>query len=182
MRKFIILALMCLSLASCGSGNFHLMPLKRYVIPQNGMFPNLPAQSSLWVVQTPYISPAKIERGEVIVYQAAKGDEIYNLIWRVIGLPGDRVSISGTTVKINGVVLPHEQSEETDEKVVFTEKSEKSSYLVAYEKNPDPQRRPDVDIEVPEGEFFVLGDNRDNAWDSRFTGTVPFEKVVARTW
>ena len=101
-----------------------------------------------------------IHRGDVIVFARPDEEpgEIRDLIKRVIALPGETVEASGNSIYINGQRL-HEP------------------YL-------------DVGIEtddfgptvVPEGEVFVMGDNRGDSFDSRWFGTVDEERVIGRAF
>lgn len=99
------------------------------------------------------------ERGEVIVFQAPTEDKAY--VKRVIGLPGERVLISGGAVTINGRRL--------DE-----------PYLAG--ATPCEAAIDTCDLIVPPGTVFVLGDNRDNSSDSRAWGPLDLDRVVGRAW
>jgi len=96
------------------------------------------------------------ERGEIIVFRYP-ADPSHHFIKRVIGLPGDHVEIRGGKVYINGVAL-----EET------------------YTSSPTFGRF--TSGVVPEGHYFVLGDNRNNSQDSRspLVGYVPRNLIVGR--
>ena len=91
------------------------------------------------------------KRGEVVIFLYPK-DTSLKYVKRVIGLPGDVVQVQGSVVRVNGVAL--------DE-----------PYVLAENRKGLPIGN--GEFKVPAGEFFVLGDNRDNSHDSRFWGTVP---------
>ncbi|MSP78518.1 MAG: signal peptidase I [Dehalococcoidia bacterium] len=95
------------------------------------------------------------KRGDVFVFHAP-GGQARDYLKRVIGLPGDLVSIEQGTVYVNGTPL--------DE-----------SY-----KHPDARTFPQV--VVPLGQLFVLGDNRPGSNDSRFWGTISTEAIIGRVW
>jgi signal peptidase I len=91
--------------------------------------------------------------GDVIVFHFPRNTE-EEYIKRVIGLPGDEVTISGGKVTVNGQTL--------DEPYIYAPP--------AYERS----------LLVPEDSLFVLGDNRNNSSDSHQWGTVPLGYVVGK--
>jgi len=92
-------------------------------------------------------------RGDIIVFPLP-ADQKQNLIKRVIGLPGETVSVHDGVVKINGVAL-----------------------VETYIAQP-PQYNGDWTI--PEGQLFVLGDNRNNSKDSHQWDFLPIENVMGK--
>ncbi len=180
MKKWLLLVAVLLALTACSSNEFNIVPIKRYIIPQNGMHPTLPAKATFWVKRRPFFDISDIKRGDIVVFLQEKNGQLYNFIWRVIGLPGDQVEIRGTDVLINEKLLLHERKEETSDQVVFKELNGDAKYLVAYDKVPKSASRVDMLVTVPEGTFFLLGDNRDNAYDSRFTGVVAFKYITGK--
>tara|TARA_R110002110_G_scaffold404606_1_gene623072 strand:- start:80644 stop:81441 length:798 start_codon:yes stop_codon:yes gene_type:complete len=125
------------------------------------------------------------QRGDVLVFRYPVDTNV-NFIKRVVALPGDKVKYSNKTLYINDKVMPkHFQEQVSDfndfgslqNLKLFKEKLngvEHTMYI-------DPQR-PDktVEIEVPEGHYFVMGDNRDNSDDSRAWGFVPDELIIGK--
>ena len=91
------------------------------------------------------------KRGEVVVFLFPK-DTSLKYVQRVIGLPGDTIQVQGADVRVNGTTL-------------------EEPYVKA--ENRRGLSIGNGEFKVPAGEFFVLGDNRDNSNDSRFWGTVP---------
>jgi signal peptidase I len=174
----ILLLVIIASITSCNSENFYIIPFKRYIIPQNGMYPTLPSKTTLWVKRKPLFNVENVRRGDIIVFYQKENDKKYDFIWRVIGVPGDKIMIKGTSVYVNDKILVHDKKKETNDQIIFLEKGLNIDYLVAYDKQPDPASRFDIEIVVPDKHFFVLGDNRDNAMDSRFKGFVPFSNVI----
>jgi signal peptidase I len=92
-------------------------------------------------------------RGDVVVFHFPRDPE-QEYIKRVIGLPGDQVSIRQEKVYLNGELL-------------------NEPYIAA-------APRYELEFQVPEGELFVLGDNRNNSSDSHDWGTVPLDFVVGK--
>lgn len=96
------------------------------------------------------------ERGEVIVFRYP-GDLSSFYIKRIIGLPGDRVVLKDNTVSVY----------ENGEKRVLNE-----NYLLGHPTSGS------FDITVPQGEYFVMGDNRNFSFDSRSWGPLPKGDIV----
>jgi signal peptidase I len=176
----VLLIVSLLVMASC-TKEFHVFPIKKYIIPQNGMYPSLPANSTFWAKRKPYLDIDDIKRGDIIVFYQIIDQKTYDFVWRVIGVPGDVIQVSDMTVSINGSPLSHKKTEETAEQIIFKEKNGDVEYRVAYNKEPpSTSARNIVRLTIPQNEFFVLGDNRDNASDSRFRGTVAYKRVIGK--
>jgi signal peptidase I len=95
-------------------------------------------------------------RGDVVVFRFPNQPS-RDFIKRIIGEPGDTVEVRDGLVFVNGGAL--------DEKYIL----EKPTYSFG----------PEV---VPDGQYFVLGDNRNNSYDSRSWGFVPESNIVGRAW
>jgi signal peptidase I len=156
-----------------------LFVLDIYTIPQNGMYPGLPRGSHVFGFKRAYRGPADVRRGDIVVFARTAGTKSYSFVWRVIGVPGDRVEVGpGSTVKINGVSLWHEQIRADGSLTIYRETSGDAKYEVAYQTAPATLQK--TLLAVATDEFFVLGDNRDDARDSRLDGPVPFTSIIAR--
>lgn len=101
-------------------------------------------------------------------------DRTQYYIKRVIGLPGDRVSIASRNVMVNGRSLSRSETDAGDF-VIVTEQSKQHSWRVQWKKTGASR---DFDVTVPPGQIFLLGDNRDLSTDSRQFGTVPLSDLV----
>jgi signal peptidase I len=142
--------------------------VQAFKIPTGSMEPNLLIGDHLLVNKFVYgihdgylgkILPYKeLKRGDVIVFKYPNNPDL-SYVKRLIGLPGDRVEMVGRTVSINGKPL--------EEK--YTQYIEQSSNYERY--GP---------YEVPQGQYFAMGDNRDNSQDSRFWGTVPRDHIIGK--
>ncbi len=101
---------------------------------------------------------ADLRHGDIVVFEPAElYDEGDDVVKRVIGLPGDVVLVAGDRVWVNG------QAEPTDRPL-------RISYTAPT----------GVEVRVPPGELFLLGDNRPASFDSREMGPVPHERVKGR--
>jgi len=127
-------------------------------IPSGSMEPTLQINDRLIIDKVSYdfISP---QRGDIVVFNPTKTllYENYHeaLIKRVIGLPEETVEVKNGLVYINGSPL-------------------KENYL---EAKPDYQWGPVI---VPKNSYLVLGDNRNNSYDSHYWGFVPHNKIIGR--
>jgi signal peptidase I len=151
-----------------------------YTIPQNGMYPTLPAGSYFIADKYPYKDPSQVARGDIICFTRTKDGSDYSYIWRVVGLPGDTVQTTGDNVIINGQELTQEKVRLDGDMVIYKETNGDSEYRIAFGVKPPDKKPPDVNLTVPQGQFFVLGDNRHNALDSRYNGPVPFDSIIAK--
>ena|SRR5690349_760487 len=150
-----------------------------YRIPQNGMYPGLPAGSSIFTSKRAYSSATDVKRGDIIIFVREENSQRYIYVWRVIALPGEKVEASGDTLKINGQTVQRQRVREADGRTVFREEIGNTAYEIAIGPGSEVQP-PNVSITVPPDSFFVLGDNRDDARDSRYVGPVQFSSILGR--
>lgn len=138
------------------------------------------------VINKKIIDISKPQRGDVVVFRYP-GDPSVDYIKRVVGLPGDRIGYFNKTIYVNGEPVEQE-------------------IIGPYPQNDDRYSQPDqlrieyfgdgkhrIIIEpgtslgegeyiVPEGHYFMMGDNRDRSNDSRFWGFVPEENLVGEAF
>ena len=128
------------------------------------------------------------KRGDVVVFRFPPNPRI-DYIKRLIGLPGDKVQMKEGIVYINGKALERRfvddfsDSENNMVKAIprFTETLPEGKIItILKEKGVDAANNTKEYI-VPEGKYFMMGDNRDNSRDSRFeVGFVPAENLVGK--
>ncbi len=126
----------------------------------------------------------KIERGDIIVFYFPV-DASQFLVKRVIGLPGDHIRLRNKAVYVNGVAL-HESYAVHRQWIPDGYRDNFPSQM-GYSRDIDRHWRyqlqnylSDGEVVVPPGEYFVLGDNRDNSVDSRYWGFVPRANIIGR--
>ncbi len=151
------------------------------IVRQESMIPTLQDGNILFINRLSQVIGTPLERGDIVVLEApidlpedaeyatypedSFGDKLIKLvkktlyIKRVIGLPGDRLVIDGREVSVNGEIL--------DEPYINPER-----YHNFINNN--------IDIEIPEGYVFCMGDNRDKSKDSRSFGLIPLNKIEGR--
>lgn len=130
------------------------------------------------VLETKFLETGEPERGDVVVFRLPT-DPSVNYIKRVVGLPGDEVVYDGHRLIINGESVPLDRDTENPnhgEAARFVEQLGDREHAILI-SNPGYTMR-DGTFEVPEGSYFMMGDNRDNSRDSRFIGPIGEEFLV----
>ncbi|MDR1333531.1 MAG: signal peptidase I [Holosporales bacterium] len=133
------------------------------------------------------------QRGDIVVFRN-KRDRDHNYVKRIIGMPGDKIQVIDGVVNINGTPVElkydgeHSIIDEDGEYVISKKYIETlpNGYQHVIIKR-DEFGKGGLDnvgpIEVPEGHYFVMGDNRDNSQDSRveeMVGCIPLERILGR--
>ncbi|MDX1569470.1 MAG: signal peptidase I [Xanthomonadales bacterium] len=142
------------------------------------------------VLNNKFVDLGSPERGDVVVFRYPE-DESMDYIKRVIGLPGDEVRIEDNRLIINGEPVPMEwlgpyipedgsrEAQGLRQGMEYLPGDREHRIL----RNPEHLRHRLFSghvWRVPEGQYFVLGDNRDNSRDSRFWGFVPDDHLVGK--
>ncbi len=119
------------------------------------------------LTRTTWIPISDPKRGDVVVFIFPL-DKSKDFIKRVIGLPGDTVKIVNKKVYVNGELFKEPPGvQHTDPNILPRGVSPRDNY------GP---------IKVPNGKIFVMGDNRDQSFDSRFWGFVPLKDVKGKAF
>ncbi len=199
--KTLILALICAGIVR----SFFFEP---FHIPSSSMKPGLLIGDYIFVSKYSYgysrysfpfglnifsgrVWETKPERGDVVVFRLPSNPSI-NYVKRLIGLPGDKIQMINGTLFLNGMeVKKTADGDFTDtdlqgenKKIAqFFETLPDGKIIETLDENPDtPQDNTGI-YEVPQGYYFMMGDNRDNSQDSRFltqVGFVPEENLVGK--
>lgn len=163
-----------------------------FTIPSGSMLPTLQVGDyilvnkyayglRLPVLGTEVIPVGKPQRGDIMVFKYPERPS-QNFIKRVVGVPGDRVRVRDGRVWVNDAELPREQvafpGGESWE-LYFRETSGEITHMIRHEEGREAGSPQDEWV-VPAGNYFMLGDNRDNSRDSRFWGFVPDQAIVGR--
>ena len=128
------------------------------------------------------------ERGDIVVFRYPEDPSI-PFIKRVVGIPGDHLEYRNKTIYING--LKQEQVSLGEYKGVgagviedgdlwLKENFDDNTHEVLIAESGRSGRG--FEVTVPEGKYFVMGDNRDNSRDSRYWGFVPDENLIGRAF
>jgi signal peptidase I len=145
--------------------------VQSFYIPSGSMLPTLQVGDRIIVDKLSY-HLHDVHRGDIVVFARPKlEDQQYaDLVKRVIGLPGETISSKGGDIYINGKKL--------DEPWLPSGPDSYSGPLAG--DDPHPQFNLPGPIHIPEGEYYVMGDNRTDSEDSRFFGPIPRSLIVGR--
>jgi signal peptidase I len=143
--------------------------LQAFYIPSKSMVPTLNVGDRVLVNKLSY-KVHDVNRGDIVVFERPDAetatDDIEDLIKRVIGLPGDKIVIKGGSIFINDQLL-------------------QEPYLPAGTQTGPGPTYPCTEASpcrVPEGDVFVMGDNRSDSRDSRWFGPIDEDKIVGRAF
>ena len=177
-----------------------------FTIPSGSMMPTLLVGDYIFVNKFAYgyskyslpFSPdifsgrlfgADPKRGDIVVFRFPPNPEI-DYIKRCIGLPGDHIQVTDGVLYVNGKPVPKvaDGSFTSDYKLdpgadvpVFRETLDNGKTYDTLDQSPVSRGDNTREFIVPEGHYFMMGDNRDNSLDSRFdVGFVPAENLVGR--
>ncbi|MCB5362431.1 signal peptidase I [Pusillimonas sp. CC-YST705] len=154
------------------------------------------------VVDKKIIDLGEPKRGDVVVFRYPVDPKV-DYIKRVVGLPGDEVLYQGKKLFINGQEVPQQRDGdyyEPDQSVYvsqYTEELGEKPNDILYSRRVAQDYMPitnypfrdqceyftaGIRCKVPEGHYFMMGDNRDNSLDSRYWGFVPDRNIVGRAF
>ncbi len=132
-------------------------------VPTGSMENTIPAETRMFGLRLAYTFDEP-ERGDIIIFKFPD-DETQNYVKRIIGMPGDTVDI------IDGKIYINESETPLDEPYL------KEEWVIENGSDGSP-----LHFEVPEGKYFMLGDNRNESEDSRYWNNpyVAKEKILAK--
>lgn len=135
------------------------------------------------VLHTKIIKVGEPRRGDVVVFRYP-GDTSVDYIKRIVGLPGDHIVYRNKTLYINGVMMQKDAlGPYSGPDADGAELSREHLGDVVHQVLTIPgQYSREGEWTVPEGEYFAMGDNRDNSSDSRYWGFVPEQNLVGKAF
>jgi signal peptidase I len=191
-RKKTLLLIATLVVVGClGALSLYRIFFTRFVrVPTGAML------NTIFIGDTMLVNKGwgKLRRGQIVLFRYPGDADFY--ISRIVGLPGETIYLQGALVFVNGNQLAEQRvftkAQDIKSKAPLEELSVEGSgnYRVFYVAH-DRQSEDDADsagtfgIDQPyhlgEDEYFLLGDNRDNSYDSRYRGPVPKDLIWGAT-
>ena len=168
-------------------------------VPSGSMRPTILEGDRIWVNKLAYglrvpLTMAWVirwqapTRGEVVTF--ASPDDGIRLVKRIVGLPGDRISMTANRLMINGKRLAYDEvttglpaprpMNRNVATLVQTERLDEHPHAVTVVPALAGLSDSFPEFTVPDGHYFFLGDNRDQSRDSRFIGTVALDDIYGR--
>jgi signal peptidase I len=162
--KLLIFVIVFSIIVSAGSRIFvRAYIFQSFKVPSSSMKPTLLVGDNIFVNKLS-LDPNKFERGDIIVFEYPK-DPSKVMVKRVIGLPGDIIEIRDKALFVNDNFFEEDYVVHADQHIFTKDLNERNNF------GP---------ITIPANYIFVLGDNRDASFDSRFWGFVEVSKVEGK--
>jgi len=120
----------------------------------------------------------KPKHGEIIVFDSVAAEN--RLIKRVVGLPGDTVTMKNEQLYINGQAIPYQAITDRHDITLNIETLGDITHSVNIDKNASSRLANFGPVIVPEAHYLVLGDNRRHSADSRVYGFVPHQELKGK--
>jgi signal peptidase I len=170
-----------------------------YVVPTGSMKPTIVEGDRIFTnklaydLKVPYttwhiVSWDDPKRGDIVVFDSPADGK--RLVKRVIGLPGDAVAMRNNRLFINGEAVKYESLDQKDSEELASSMQDPDHRFYSEDlkgkKHPlmITSRRPSLRSfeaqAVPEGQYFMMGDNRDNSADSRYFGFVERNRILGQ--
>ncbi|EPP9373550.1 signal peptidase I [Pseudomonas aeruginosa] len=160
-----------------------------YLVPTGSMNPTIQEGDFIFVNKLAYgakvpftdiqlLSNKQPVRGDVVVFINAADNT--RMVKRLIGVPGDTVQLKDNVLWLNGVPAQYFLIESTGDKFIVREQIDSLDHDMQMLVRAKSTKSNTDTMVVPAGKYLVIGDNRDNSFDSRFFGFVDHADLVGR--
>lgn len=153
---------------------------KAFKVPAASMMPTIYVGDH-FICDLSYYHLNNPARGDIVIFKWPIDESIF-YIKRIIGIPGDTIQIFNDELYVNNKkteldFVENYTGDDGKEAEIYKETFGNSSYQILEQIKKNENYGP---VTVPEGEYFVLGDNRDNSSDSRYWGMVKRHQIYGR--
>ena len=159
------------------------------IVPTGSMKPTILEGDRIWVNKIAYdlnipfthISLNHFndpKRGDIVIFDSSVSEK--RLVKRVIGIPGDTISMVNNVIILNGNPLDYKIIQQDQNKVIVQEKYNEYVHHIRLNIGLINRASNFNNIAIPEKLYLVLGDNRNNSADSRFIGLIPRKEIIGR--
>lgn len=160
-----------------------------FVIPSESMVPNLLVHDHILVkkfsfgLKVPFTDTwlvrwGKPQHDDIIVFKYPENPNVY-FVKRLVGLPGDKISVNNGRITRNGQLLKYETLADTEYSFKESRPDHPGHPVIIHSQSVDGA---EMNFDVPDAKYFMMGDNRDNSSDSRVWGYVPEQNLVGKAW
>jgi len=187
-RWYVYVLLLVLPMGGCVGYGLHVRAryVEAFVIPSDSMHPSIIYGDRVLANKMAYRSSDPL-RGDLIIFPNPDNRR-QRYIKRVVALEGDTVEVRGGVLIVNGEKVERRELPEMSEAsentrlpgTVYEETNGDSAYRIILTLKPGIAKTDFPPTTVPKHHCFVLGDNRNNAKDSRQFGPVPFAGIIGR--
>lgn len=160
-----------------------IVGVKSYSIPTTSNEPTIKVGDKV-VGDLNAFDDAKPNYGDIVIFQ--KKDSLNPWIYRIVGLPNDKLKIENNFLVINGKKCKTSFIKETKSEVFNVNEYEEElpnglkHKIYTFKKPFEENKNSITEINIPANSYFLIGDNRDNAMDSRYIGVITKEEILAK--
>ena len=158
-------------------------------VPTGSMKPTILEGDRIWVNKLAYDLKVPFthltlknfshpKRGDIIIFESKKAEK--RLVKRVVGIPGDTISMKNNIVTLNGKTFNYKIINQLENKLIAEEKYKQLRYHIQVNQYSTNNSN-FYNIKIPNDYYLVLGDNRDNSADSRYIGLIPRNEIIGRS-
>ena len=166
---------------------------KIYIVPTGSLIPTIQPIELIFASHLSYgiripLSSKRIalssnnatpKRGDIIIFKFPLNQK-QTYIKRIIGVPADHIEYKDKHLKINGTPITQTIIRHSNSTSIFSECLFKKKYNIQIKDTKNINKEDDFSIDVPNDCYFVMGDNRDESFDSRSWGFVTKTQIIGR--
>lgn len=160
-----------------------IIGVKSYTIPTTSNEPTIKVGDKI-VGDLKAFNDKKPNYGDIVIFQ--KKDSLNPWIYRIVGLPNDKLKIENNFLVINGKNCKTSFIKETKSDMYDVNEYEEELLnglkhrIYIFKKPFEENKNSLTEIKIPAKSYFLIGDNRDNAMDSRYIGVIKEDEILAK--